>query len=254
MKKIMPWFGATDIGRRKSNQDSFAAVEDLGLWVLCDGMGGHAAGAEAAARAVEVIEAEVRGGRNLLEAVELAHLAVGQLGSELLRDDETSRRPGTTVVALRTELDKYEIVWVGDSRAWAWDGKTFACLTTDHTVVQDMVNWGDLTEDEALRHPQRHQLSQALGADGRGKLRPGRIFGSWNPQTEVIILTSDGAFCHESPSLAAVLLNGAQEPEEIVTRMIAESLRRGGEDNVTVVAVGNRVAHGAAVRMNSTPK
>ena len=70
-------------------------------------------------------------------------------------------------------------------------------------------------------------------------MQPGQLSGRWQSQAEVIVLTSDGAFCHESPSSAAVLLNGTQEPEVIVTKMIAESLRRNGEDNVTVVAVGN---------------
>jgi protein phosphatase len=128
MEKIIPWFGASDIGRqRQSNQDCFAAFPELGLWVLCDGMGGHAAGAAAAGRAVAMIEAEIRAGQSLTAAVESAHRAVIGLGDELQRDDKESRRPGSTVVALRvgsaaadidnSQTASYEIVWVGDSRA-----------------------------------------------------------------------------------------------------------------------------------------
>ncbi|MEA3332348.1 MAG: protein phosphatase 2C domain-containing protein, partial [Pseudomonadota bacterium] len=228
-KNEILWFGESDIGnRRKSNQDCFAVSAELGFWLLCDGMGGHAAGAEAAARAVAVIEAEVRGGRSLLDAVAKAHLVVIELGNDLLCEDKTSRRPGTTVVALKADFAKYEIVWVGDSRAWLRHDGELELLTTDHSVVQDLINWGDLTQVEALQHPQRHQLSQALGVAGKGELRPGRVSGRWNPQAEVILLTSDGAICHEMPGLAANLLANVREPEEMVTKMISESLRRGG--------------------------
>ena len=272
MENVIPWCGKSDIGRqRKSNQDCFAAFPEVGIWVLADGMGGHVAGAEAAVRAVAVVAAEVRAGKSLPLAVECAHLEVIRLGEELLRDDKTGRHPGCTVVALRlysvagvtdsavvpdsenvvvadfdaeAEVVTYEIVWVGDSRAWLWDGRKLSRLTTDHSIVQDLVNWGDLTEEEALEHPQRHQLSQALGVGGRDhKLRPGCLSGTFNPQTEMIILTSDGAFCHDQlPDTAVKLLQDSSEPEEIVSKMIGESLGLGGEDNVTVVAVGRIAA------------
>ena len=214
-------------------------------------MGGHAGGAEAAAKAVTVIETEVRGGRSLIDAVAKAHLAVVGLGDELPREDKTSRRPGTTVVALWADFERYEIIWVGDSRAWLWHGQSLECLTTDHTVVQDLVNWGALTQAEVLQHPQRHHLTQALGVVRRGKLQPGRVSGSWNPQKEVILLTSDGTFCHDLPDLTAHLPATAREPEEIVTKMISESLRLGGEDNVTVVAVG-RAGEKSGLRLKSS--
>jgi len=255
-EKNIAWFGASDIGRRQSNQDCFAAFPELGLWVLCDGMGGHAAGAEAAARAVAEVAAGVRAGRELTDAVAQAHLAVVELGEELLREDKPERRPGCTVVALRLHPEaasagdnpgagvviEAEIVWVGDSRAWHWDGTNLTRLTTDHSVVQDLVNWGDLTEAEALVHPQRHQLVQALGVAGRGKLQPGRWCGTFRPQAEMIIITSDGAFCHEMLlDKAEIILKNINEPQEMVKKMIAESLHQGGEDNITVVAVGRTV-------------
>ena len=230
------------------------ATPELGLWVLCDGMGGHQAGAEASRLATEVMVYQVKEGKNLKVSVAAAHAAVLKLGDEIADKEKAVRRPGTTLAALQVAGESYEIVWVGDSRVWLWDGNNLKCLTTDHSVVQDLVNWGDITEAEALNHPQRHQLTQALGVTDSEKLRIEEISGRWQPKVETLFLTSDGAFCHTDPEAAARVLLKTNTPQEIVEIMIAESLARGSEDNITVVAVSCRKSflQSAFLRMGQT--
>ncbi len=242
-------FALSDVGRvRRENQDAFAGVPELGLWVLCDGMGGHLAGGEAARRAVAAVVEKVEAGESLEAAVAAAHAAVAALGDELVPEGGRGR-PGATVVALKADAENYEIVWVGDSRAWLWDGKELACLTRDHSFVQELVDWGELTPAEARAHPRRHQLTQALGVAGgagSGGVRPGRVCGKWHAARQLLLLTSDGVFCHDDPEGAVKLLAGIRDSETAARRLLAESLRRGGGDNITVVAVGGRAAGDAA--------
>lgn len=241
----LTWYGASDIGRRPENQDYFLARAEQGLFILCDGMGGHSGGAEAARRAAQSLAAELDRGTDLLAAVAAANQAVIAFGDELLARETGARRPGTTLVALRLGENQYESVWVGDSRAWLFSDDKLTPLTTDHSLVQELVNWGDISAAEALAHPRRHQLTQALGVVEPEALRPGRVSGRI-PADAFFLLTSDGALCHENPAAAAALLWTTDNPRTIVEKLIAASLENGAQDNITVLAVASGAGGDAA--------
>ena len=155
------WHSAavSHIGNRSTNEDGYLEAPDLRLWAVADGMGGHAHGEVASATALHRLKGALLEGRGLDEALAAANRATW----------ETARKKGsdmgTTLVALRLPGDGYQIAWLGDSRAYGWDGATLRQLTTDHTVVQDWVAQGRLSPAEARHHPYGHVLTRGVGLD-----------------------------------------------------------------------------------------
>ena len=165
----------TDIGmKRSNNQDSFSYGQlDNGAvtWaVVCDGMGGMAAGNVASATATEVIAGSFENNlspkssasvvRNLLKSsIESANARIYNMALE----DEALRGMGTTVVAVVVIKGVAYIAHAGDSRAYFYSNNQLAQITTDHSVVQTLVEKGQLTEQEAKNHPNKNVITRALG-------------------------------------------------------------------------------------------
>ncbi len=156
--------------RRDLNEDTYYGDGELALWLVADGMGGHACGEVASALARETIVREIRRGATLAHAIRIAD-------EEIIR---TSRRRndslpmGTTVVAARVQGNRYEVAWVGDSRAYLWRDGKLAQLSQDHSVVQELVAQGNLTAEQARAHP-RLRRCQCAGMRGY----PGRRRAGW---------------------------------------------------------------------------
>ena len=167
---------ATDTGRvRKLNEDAFAARADLGLFVVCDGMGGARAGEVASRLAVETILAEIGGAGAAAAApaedgyrpatVRLAS-AVRRSNSVIFDQAQTDARHagmGTTVVGACIADGIASIAHVGDSRAYLWRHGALEPLTTDYSVVQEQVRDGRLAQDQSLQSEQQNLLLRALG-------------------------------------------------------------------------------------------
>ncbi len=231
---ILNWFGNSHPGLvRQNNQDCYSGDPEIGLWVLCDGMGGHQHGEKASRITVDTINKMVKNGVSLTESILKAHQAVRTLINPLKIN---GKQPGSTVVALRILNTTWEIVWLGDSRAWTWNGIDLQQLTIDHTPVQEMITEGNLSLTEARLHPWRHYISQALGMDC--DIVPGHLEGTWDIKQEAFILTSDGAICHKDPEICHQTLIGTKNPQEAVEKIISASIDVGGHDNITVVVVG----------------
>ena len=151
--------GISDVGqKRERNEDSLFYDDKMGLYVVADGMGGQEAGEVASAIAVQTICEAIKQQASLTEAIERAHTAIGEASPEL-----GGAGMGTTVVALLTRDNDYEIAWVGDSRAYLWNLRQLKRLTRDHSMVQEMVDAGAISAEEADQHPQRNIITQSLG-------------------------------------------------------------------------------------------
>ena len=147
--------------RRELNEDTYYANADLGLWLVADGMGGHEFGEVASALAREVIVAKVREGESLETAIRSAD-------EEIIRHSRQRREAlpmGTTVAAVRIQDGRFEVAWVGDSRAYVWNGQ-LCQLSQDHSYVQELVERGAITAEQARSHPHRNVVTQALGVTG----------------------------------------------------------------------------------------
>lgn len=266
-------YGLSDLGRkRQGNEDAFIADEQRGVFIVCDGMGGHNAGEVASARAIEVVTGFVRERfqvlRQLAEAPTpqngqaaqvLVEQAVQAACAEIYRmaqADPNKRGMGTTFVGLFTAGEKAVIGHVGDSRVYLLRQGQSHRLTEDHTLVAAQLKAGTITKSEAAKSPYRNVITRAVGIQESVQvdtllvdLLPGDLF----------LLCSDGLHGYLSDGEASGLLASApwdQLPKKLVD--LANS--RGGKDNITVVAVGMggepsaEVSSEAAAKMEALKK
>ena len=236
---------ATDPGLepdKQINEDAYAEKDlPVGhLLVVCDGMGGHAGGKEASEAAItailETIEAapgDSEPGPTLKAAISRAGKVVYDIGGPVTN----KLRPGSTAVALLCHAGGTEVAHVGDSRAYLIRNSQIDPITRDHSMVQEMVDAGVLTPEEASRHPEANKITRALGMSATVDVelrsmpiahRPGDYF----------LLASDG-LCDLVPprDILRVVLESenAGRLDLVCKKLIAKANDRGGHDNITVV-------------------
>jgi protein phosphatase len=235
-------FALSDVGRvRRENQDSSGHFPECNLFVVADGMGGHQGGKQASEMAVATISerlAKVSDAGALAERTECLVEAVRDANRRIVergaRETDLNRM-GTTLVALLLHHDEAAIVHVGDSRAYRWREGRLAQLTTDHTLVADLLLANEISEAEASTHPYRHVLTRALGAAedvkadvNRLEVRPGDVY----------LLCSDGVSGMLSqPEIEAIASRHHDDPEPLGRNLIAAANHAGGKDNATVIVV-----------------
>ena len=223
----------THVGNvRAHNEDCYAVDVDASFCVLADGMGGHEGGEIASRIVVDCVSRELRNGKPMPEALVLAHHAVRKAAN----NGEGKPGMGSTAVALKLENGDFDIVWVGDSRAYVWDGSQLRQITKDHSLVQHMVDEGSITPEEALVHPQRNYITQAIGMSDLQKMEVGRVEGSL-PSGHQLLLCSDGLSSEVSTAEISEILKLELSESQKVDLMIQKSLENGGADNVTAVLV-----------------
>ncbi|HRF62924.1 MAG TPA: protein phosphatase 2C domain-containing protein [Candidatus Competibacter sp.] len=218
---------------RELNEDRYAADSGAGVWLVADGMGGCEAGEVASAAVAETTLTSIKRGSSLARAVTDAHRAV----VELLDRGQGAVGMGSTVVVLRLRGRRYEVAWVGDSRAYLWGRGKLRQLTRDDTIVQTLVDGGVIDAGEARDHPERSKLTQALGPVDAATLKVGTINGKLRPG-EQILLCSDGLSSELRDEQIAAVLKKSLDPQQKVDRLIQAALAAGGKDNVTALLVG----------------
>jgi serine/threonine protein phosphatase PrpC len=246
----------TDVGRKRGHNEDYVAAfrpsdpekhrQKGELFIVADGMGGHQAGEVASEKAVEAVSHEyyaspasdVRGA--LVSAIQEANSLIYRMAQE----SSSRAGMGTTVVAAAVRGQGLHLANVGDSRAYLLRDGRLAQVTRDHSFVQDQIEAGILTPEEARTHPQRNVVTRALGSKPDvkvdtfgGKLQPG----------DTLLLCSDGLSEHvQDEDMAAMLRQ--YPPKEAVPRLIALANSRGGSDNITalVLQVGSPPGTAAA--------
>jgi protein phosphatase len=224
---------ATDVGRiREINEDGYLVDEGMGLIAVADGMGGHRAGEVASATALEALRAAVRKGNPLREAIEQANDAVFEKSSS----NDNFRGMGTTLTAGTLAAGNTLIVGhVGDSRAYLLRDGEFRQLTTDHSRVQELVDDGRLTADEAAVHPMRNIVTRALGVDSSVDVD---VYPLQLELGDVVLFCSDGLTGMLQDEFVSAELRRESDPTRVAMRLVDEANRAGGEDNITVVVIG----------------
>lgn len=224
----------THVGlRRELNEDNFAAVPDLGVWAVADGMGGHEGGEIASEIARDQVIEGARLRRALVETIVQAHQEIMQ--HPMAGGD---RGMGTTVVALHADLnaDTIQVAWVGDSRAYVLDDTGLHQRSKDHALVQQWVDEGLISAHEARYHPHRNIISQALGIEPeKAPLRVDTWAGVVRGPTRVL-LCSDGLTEHVDDAHLKLLLS-APSCKQAAQDLIQAALDGGGSDNITVIVV-----------------
>lgn len=243
-------YAATDVGPvREQNEDSFLVEVEHGVFGVADGMGGHAAGEVASSIAVNTARDILLGAQDPEET-----LLVTELGdpSDALRErlryamnqssvrirQEIERQPlyagmGTTLVVIALDEDQVHLAHVGDSRAYLFRQGRLVRLTRDHTVVQQEVDAGRLTPELARIVPHKNILTKSVGY--HGPVDPDTSTRAVAPG-DLFVLCSDGLTDPlEDRDIEAVCARHA--PEDLAQALVDEALRRGGDDNITVVVV-----------------
>lgn len=217
---------------RDHNEDSYVAKPDLGLWVVADGMGGHKNGEVASAIVTETIIRLVEQGKELPIAIQYAHKAIIQSG----KDGVGNPGMGSTVVAMHVQGCEYEIAWVGDSRAYLWDGKKLQQITKDHSYVQMLLDDGSITAEEALVHPEKNIIFQCMGSLEHDNVVVSTVLGEFYSGHK-IILCSDGLNDEISEEAISQIVSIDESPEEIVNQLVNAALEQVGNDNITVALI-----------------
>ncbi len=219
--------------RRELNEDTYYGDSELGLWLVADGMGGHACGEVASALAREAIVREIRNGTPLAQAIRMADEEIIQASRR--RNDTLPM--GTTVVATRVQGNRFEVAWVGDSRVYLWREGRLVQLSQDHSYVQTLIAQGALTSEQARSHPHRNVVTQALGVTDPAHLNVETMTGLLTPGVQ-LLLCSDGLTEEVDDDLIAFTLAQADcSAQECVETLVAAALDGGGSDNITAILV-----------------
>ncbi|MGH7521172.1 MAG: Stp1/IreP family PP2C-type Ser/Thr phosphatase [Gemmatimonadales bacterium] len=232
--------GRTDVGViRSGNEDSFLMVPDRGIFVVADGMGGHAAGEVASEMAVRYVARELDSLRGLSDkqiqdrmtnAIRTANGAIFQ--RTLTEHDK--RGMGTTVTALTLYENRFLIGQVGDSRAYLLRDSKLTQITKDHSYVQEQVDAGYLTPEQARTHPYSNVITRCVGANS--DVTPD-LYGGVVKPGDLYLLASDGLTGMLEDYQLADLLAPDRMPQDEVDSLIAEANRHGGLDNITAIIV-----------------
>ncbi len=245
----------TDVGRkRKGNEDNLVANAEQRLFVVADGMGGHAAGEVASKVAVDSISEFVQltsgdeeitwpfglddtisyDGNRLKTAIRFANRKV----LEATKEKSEYEGMATTVAAVLVDGSTANLAHVGDSRVYLFRGGELSQLTSDHSWVNEQLQSGIISAEQARTHPLRNVVTRALG--GRADLQVD--MGAHVLQSgDTLLLCSDGLTTMVPDEHIARLLNDAQgDSDKAAESLVAEANARGGEDNITVVVLNFR--------------
>lgn len=225
----------THVGhKRKVNEDSVVALPELNVWIVSDGMGGHAAGDYASQLITDmaaVIPPDLPPGERMQVLRDTIHNAHRMIRAEA--DARGVEVMGATVVALILADGHFATFWAGDSRLYRLRDGEIEMITTDHSVVAALVESGQMTWDEAEHHPQSNAIVRAVGVGeelelekARGEIAPGDRF----------LLCSDGLTKYATFDMLRTAL--ARQPIELICdHLIQIALAGGGADNITAAVI-----------------
>ncbi|MEN1759490.1 Stp1/IreP family PP2C-type Ser/Thr phosphatase [Anoxynatronum sibiricum] len=233
----------TDAGKiREINQDDYGILENgYGLYIVADGMGGHQCGEVASRMAVEAVLEHVRKYASpdldnvaaeglLFEAIQRANRRI----LDHARLEPSCSGMGTTLTALFHSPERSIVGHVGDSRAYLLRNNTLTQLTRDHSLVAELYLRGEITEAEAMNHPQKHVITRALGISDTIKTD----FLSIELQThDQVLLCTDGLTNMVSDADITLTVLQAANEQEAARNLVELANKQGGHDNITVLLV-----------------
>lgn len=244
---------ATDRGlKRQLNEDSLIASEPI--FAVADGMGGHEAGEVASGICVRTLaESAIIGEHSpVFSAADLEDLL--READEHIRA-ETGGRAGTTLSGVVLVEEAGMPYWlffnVGDSRTYRLSQGRFGQISVDHSEVQELVDRGHITQEQAAGHPRRHVITRALGTGDDSEA------DYWLMPVEVgdrILICSDGLSTEVSEERIYSLLSSLTDPQQTADALVEETLHCGARDNVTVVVVDAHGADGDADQHTTAPR
>lgn len=238
----MKFKGVTSIGNiRKSNEDTIYLPENNGnLFIVADGMGGHLGGEVASSLAVEIIskELENREINSLSQGKDLIFKAVSKANLEILNKslaEKDLRGMGTTLSLLYIFGEKVLYTNIGDSRIYTIKDNEIKQITIDDSLVNYLLKIGEISEEEANKHPKRNILTQALGTSKDLNYKVLEVDNSM----EYILLCSDGLTnMVNNEKIKSIILNNGLETA--IDKLLEEALKSGGVDNISMILIDTK--------------
>jgi len=230
----------SDRGRKRpSNEDAFGFSVEHGVYLVCDGMGGAAAGEIASSLAVgEVLRLlNRRAGSGATPLPLLAEEAICAANEAIFSRAQRNHRlsgMGTTLVGLAVEERRAWVLNVGDSRCYRLRNRSLQQITLDHSLVEEQVRLGRMTRPEALRSPLRNVITRALGTHSSVTAD---VFELEAEPGDLFLLCSDGLTRELSDSLIESLLGADFPLDDLCARLVAAANKAGGHDNITCLLV-----------------
>ena len=217
---------------RKRNEDVFVERPDIGMWAVADGAGGHGCG-DVASSAVAAALSDIPPGLSGGEVLAQVRLRLSAVHANL--QSREAAHPGsgisaTTAVVLLVREAHFACLWVGDSRTYLLRDGALAQLTRDHSLVQEMVENGEIAPEDADTHPQANVITRAVGASDA--LQLDKVAGTLQPG-DVLLLCTDGLFKALAEQAMAQLLSSGGAAQDLIDA----ALDAGARDNVTAVVV-----------------
>jgi protein phosphatase len=239
---------ATDIGRvRDINEDAFAVRVERGLFIVCDGMGGAAAGEVASRLAVDTVVEHLNRATDLdgAPAASDGYLPRTRRLADAVREanqricDQAEEHPlqsgmGTTIVSAWVSEDIVSLAHVGDSRAYLWHGGRLEALTRDHSLVEAQVRAGLLDREKSLQSADQNILLRALGREPDVEVE---LSEAPVQRGDYLLLCSDGLTRMVPEPALAETLSRQRDPQRMCDDLIAVANLNGGADNITAVVV-----------------
>ncbi|HJZ10668.1 MAG TPA: Stp1/IreP family PP2C-type Ser/Thr phosphatase [Acidobacteriota bacterium] len=242
----------SDVGRKRTaNEDSLFADEELNLFVVADGMGGHAAGEVASKIAVDSIQDFIRhtnndkeitwpyefdeslsmAGNRLKTAIQSAHAKVLEATSQ----KKEFQGMATTVVSMLVADGKAQVAHVGDSRAYLIRGDRLIQLTSDHSWVNEQLRTGAITSAQARNHPYRNIVTRALGGPNPVDVD---VAEEAMQDGDIVLLCSDGLNTMISDEqILEIIVRNKEDLDQACKELVDTANANGGEDNITAILV-----------------
>ena len=235
----MKWSRLSHVGLvRKNNEDNSCVCEDIQLLAVADGMGGHKAGEIASKLALDSLAHYLRENPGIwpkdpANALRAAFSYANTVVYNYAREQgEKFRGMGTTITAVISRADKIYTAHVGDSRVYLVRGHEIKQLTDDHSLVNELVRNGGLTEEEARNHPQRNILTRAIGTSADVEVD---VYIEQVLSGDIVVLCTDGLFNRVNLDEINQMAGQAESLGERAKHFVEMALDRGGTDNITVV-------------------
>jgi len=227
--------GLTHIGRvREENEDSILLVPEKNLFAVADGMGGHRGGKVASQMIVgelrSLIQSREIGPGDLVDLLEHVNAAV----HEASLADFALEGMGSTCSLCLVQEDTAHVAHVGDSRVYLLRGGALTQITSDHRAVQELIDGGALTEEEAELHPLRNMLTRSIGVDEDVEVDR---YDFDVQRGDVLLICSDGLTSMVGETDIRTLLDTNDDLERVAESLIGRANERGGQDNISVVLI-----------------
>lgn len=231
----------SDIGNiRQLNEDTYGILEDevFNLFLICDGMGGHNAGEVASALAKETVLDFMKGIQqeelllpSLMKAITKANHEIYALSSK----EKTMSGMGTTMTAALSHHGRLDIAHVGDSSLYVVYNNEIKKITKDHSYVQELVDLGKVTEEDAKHHPNKNIITRAVGTNLHVEIE---AYTRQTDHEEIYLLCTDGLSDYLSAQEILEKLSSSQDMHKSMMELVEMAKERGGRDNITLVIFG----------------